>query len=91
MNTPISPSPSPVGVWIPLPLAERLFDCYYGGGPRHLDRHARPIPEPVSPPVEDDRRGPHFEGVRESLPRGARPGGILARAARMKPPSPPES
>lgn len=30
-----APTPQQPGVWLPLSLAIRILDCYFGNGPRH--------------------------------------------------------
>jgi hypothetical protein len=56
MNPSSNPSPQGSGVWLPMALADRLFSCYYGRGPRHASAQEEPLAEeietPPSPPVD---------------------------------------
>ena len=39
------------GVWLPLPLAQALFLCYYGSGPRCGERSPAPPAPPSASPI----------------------------------------
>ncbi len=76
-------------VCVPMALAHRLFDCYYGGGPRHAEREARPTVTafdgqlPQGPPVTGEgsvsdalslERMRPATMMRGFVPRGVAPG-----------------
>lgn len=49
--------PTKEGMWIPMPLAVALLECYFGAGPRY--REARtPTPAPVVPLQSNQVQGP---------------------------------
>jgi len=78
-------SPTSNGVWIPLPLATLLFECYYGNGPRSRGRTDSPPTLPVSP--LKDEEGDHStpvpieHGMKTTAAPGPawRPRGILEK------------
>jgi len=71
--------PPPMGQ-VPLRLANALFECYYGAGPRYHERFANggmPPPTPMVRPEEEtfsmeQAASSHLEGVpiRQWQPRG---------------------
>jgi hypothetical protein len=79
MNTP-DPTISSNGVWLPLPLANALFLCYYGSGPRHPSSIGRESPPPaedeapeIPPPTvteDGDLKFKLSNTIREWTPRG---------------------
>lgn len=79
------------GVWIPMPLAIRLFACYFGDGPRLLPNPrvegstpSAPPPTPIAP-VPAMPSASHSEVIApimvdpRSSPRGWKPRGVAAR------------
>lgn len=88
------PTPTTNGVWIPLPFAHMLFECYYGDGPRSRGRTdstipPKPTPEQVPlPPRGDPIAAPI--GIASGL-AGFTPRGAAARAYTpvTSPPNPP--
>lgn len=86
MNIPVQPAAQP-SVTIPMALADRLFACYYGTGPRHpTSPGERPLPSttvPANPPPTPDEEAAATERLRKALadarrsrmiPRGTAPG-----------------
>jgi hypothetical protein len=73
---PISLNLTAAGVWVPLHLANSLFHCYYGNGPRFSDR---PSPEDASPRQAEAKPDipPHV--TLQTLPPNIRPRGYAAR------------
>ena len=82
MNVPSQPGQALVT--IPMALADKLFACYYGSGPRH---HTSPTqsspPIPTAPPPTPDEEQAATERLRKALadtrrsrmiPRGQAPG-----------------
>ena len=89
-----NPTPSDSGVWVPMVLANRLFACYYGDGPRHHGRPDSPPPAAVEPsPVVPSAGEPRVDrtvratGTRFGVPsdistmRGFTPKGIYTKIA----------
>lgn len=49
MSSASNPTPQGSGVWLPMALADRLFACYYGRGPRHASAQEPTEEEPETP------------------------------------------
>ena len=73
------PTPTPNGVWVPLPFYMALLDCYYGVGPSHPKARTYtppPPPDPGEPPPSPD---PMKIGVPISTSRHWVPKGVNSR------------
>lgn len=84
MNIPVQPAAQP-SVTIPMVLADKLFACYYGAGPRHPTSPGahQPTSTPTNPPPTPDQEAAATERLRKALadarrsrmiPRGTAPG-----------------
>lgn len=93
-------SPGPV-VTLPMALADKLFACYYGGGPRHpgAPNQSAPTVPAATPPVSDDQERAATERLREAIlasrqrrmiPRGQAPGATPTVFPDTMTPDPPE-
>lgn len=88
------------GMWIPLPLAMKLLECYFGGGPRSETAPApevQPKTTPIAPvppteftPVPVSQNTALVDAVRNPY-RGWKPRGVAAKPYAMedKPPEGP--
>jgi len=86
------------GMWIPMPLAMKLLECYFGGGPRSATApdpstppaHVTPI-APVPPtefvPVPTTSNPALVDAVRNPY-RGWKPRGVAAKPYAMGEPPP---
>lgn len=67
-------------VTIPAEMAHILFDCYYGGGPRHQDRGARSVAPPPTASPESTPEIPAKPGANiPRVPKLWEPQGFAAR------------
>lgn len=87
--------PRPPSVVLPVHLAEKLFACYYGSGPRHnqspeaavREIASEPATEPTPPHVPTRLEGDMFTGQPTLLSQN--PPGFIPRgaaAAALRPP-----
>lgn len=77
------PTPTPTGVWLPLPFFNTLLDAYYGAGPLHPSArpYSPPEEEPASPLVGPTPDLPLSDATISTRPRNWVPRGINARTA----------
>lgn len=78
------------GMWIPLALATRLMECYFGGGPRRCEETGTAnLPPPVQKP--EVPRVKLENPMARAVPRGyaERKAGGFSPAAQTTIPSPP--
>ena len=84
------------GMWIPMPLAMKLLECYFGGGSRATTapEQSAPKPTPIAPvpptefvPVETQRNPALVDAIRNPY-RGWKPRGVAAKPYAMDEPPP---
>lgn len=76
------PTPTPTGVWLPLPFFNQLLDAYYGAGPLHPSARPYSPPEPTDPsppiiPPPDIPLADSIVGRRNWIPRGTNARGTM--------------
>lgn len=72
-----APAPQQPGVWLPLPLAIRVLDCYFGNGPRNSG--LTPVAE-LPPPAQNSGGDPGVSPPRrETYYYGMYPQGLARR------------